>query len=79
MKPSRDAWEESARIVESYAADGGELMLQFLAHIADAIRKRGARNRARAGSLPHEISTQSGESDIDQDRTPAGNSLKDPQ
>ena len=67
MKPSRDAWEESARIVESFAADGGELMLQFLAQIAEAIRKRGAQNRTRAGSLPHGILAQPGDSNLDQD------------
>ena len=60
MKPSRDAWEESARIVEGFAAGGSELMVQILAEIAEAIRKRGAQNRKRAGSLPDHISAQSG-------------------
>ena len=67
MKPPRDAWEESARIVESFAAGGGELMLQFLAEIAEAIRRRGAQNRKRAGSLAYHLSTQSEDSDPDQD------------
>ena len=66
MKPPRDAWEESARIVEGFAAGGGELMFQLLAEIAEAIRKRGAQNRTRAGSLPSHILAQSDNSDSDQ-------------
>lgn len=67
MKPPRDAYEESARIVEDFAAGGGELMLHFLAQIAEAIRKRGAHKRRRAGSSTHRISVESEDPDPDQD------------
>jgi hypothetical protein len=66
MKPPRDAWEESARIVEGFAAGGGELMVQFLAEVAEAIRKRGAQIRKRVDLLPHHLSVQSDISDPDQ-------------
>ena len=67
MKPPRDAWEESARIVESFAAGGSELMARFLAEVAEAIRKRGAQIRKRVDSLPHHLSVHSDVSDPDQD------------